>query len=149
MIKAIHIYYFLLFADVSSKNINILLYNLCQNLIVNNSKTTTIVLSVTVAIIASNVKNVIIVINAMIAKNVVLSRIVNALRYASHQPDYLDVSVVKSVVMFLGQRIAIIQMILNIAMIVKIVNSVITAMNVMDVSDALIAIIAISAKIAK
>ena len=71
-----------------------------------------------------------------IAKNVVLSRIVNTLRYASHQPDYLNVSVVKNVVMFLGQRIAIIQMILNIAMIVKIVNSVLTAMNAMDASDA-------------
>lgn len=34
----------------------------------NNSETTTIVLSVIVAIIASNVKNVIIVINVMIAK---------------------------------------------------------------------------------
>ena len=115
----------------------------------NNSETTMIVLSVTVAIIASNVKNVIIVISAMIAKNVVLSRIVNTLRYVSHQPDYLNVSAVKSVVMFLGQRIAIIQMILNIAMIVKIVNSVITAMNAMDASDVLIVTIAKIAKIAK
>ena len=115
----------------------------------NNSETTTSVLSVTVAIIASNAKNVIIVINAMIAKNVVLSRIVNTLRYVSHQPDYLNAFAVKSVVMFLGQRIATIQMILNIAMIVKIVNSVITAMNAMDASDALIAIIAMTAKIAK
>lgn len=115
----------------------------------NNSETTTSVLSVTVAIIASNVKNVIIVINAMIAKNVVLSRIVNTLRYVSHQPDYLNVSVVKSVVMFLGQRIAITQMILNIVMIVKIVNSVLTAMNAMDASDALIVTIATTAKIVK
>ena len=132
------------------KNIIILLYNnSCPNLIVNNSETTTSVLSVTVAIIASNVKHVIIVINAMIAKNVVLSRIVNTLRYASHQPDYLNVSVVKSVVMFLGQRIAIIRMILNIATIVKIVNSVLTAMNAMDASDVLIVTIAKIAKIAK
>lgn len=133
-----------------SKNINILLYNnSCPNLIVNNSETTTIVLSVTVAIIASNVKNVIIVINAMIAKNVVLSRIVNTLRYVSHQPDYLNVSVVKNVVIFLGQRIVTAQMILNIAMIVKIVNSVLTAMNAMDASDVLIVTIAKIAKIVR
>ena len=115
----------------------------------NNLETTTSVLSVIVAIIASNVKNVIIVINAMIAKNVVLSRTVNTLRYVSHQPDYLNVSVVKSVVMFLGQRIAIIRMILNIATIVRIVNSVLTAMNAMDASDVLIVTIAMTVKIAK
>ena len=115
----------------------------------NNSETTMSVLSVTVAIIASNVKNVIIVINAMIAKNVVLSRTVNTLRYVSHQPDYLNVSVVKSVVMFLGQRIATTRMILNIATIVKIVNSVLTVMNATDVSDALIVTIAKIAKIVR
>lgn len=115
----------------------------------NNSETTMSVLSVTVVIIASNVKNVIIVINAMIAKNVVLSRIVNTLRYVSHQPDYLNVSAVKNVVMFLGQRIVTTQMILNTAMIVKIVNSVLTAMNAMDASDALIVTIAKIAKIVK
>lgn len=103
----------------------------------------------TIAMIASNVKIVIIAVNATIVRNVILSMIVNALRCVSPQINYLNAFVVKNASMFLDQNIVIIRMILNTVISAKTANNVLTVTNAVAVFGALIAMSVMIAKIVK